>query len=253
MLLRIRCALLLAVALTASTAGAANRLLVRDATLITMAPGTSAAFTGYLVVGADGKIVAVGAGEPPASAAADEVIEAAGKIVIPGFISAHSHVWQSALRGLGADQYVRGWGQAVRVYSASASDEDLYWFTLHGALDHLQHGITGVYNFAWSVKPGEHNKEQFQALVDSGIRYAHSYAEARTSPADQRYKDFAAFVKWAKPHFKDPQFLRLAISGTADNESEVRFDKRLMDEFEVVSSNGNGTTVTMKKWREVRS
>ena len=28
--------------------------------------------------------------------------------------------------------------------------------------------------------------------------------------------------------------------------------KRLMDEFEIVS-NGNGTTVTMKKWREVRS
>lgn len=29
--------------------------------------------------------------------------------------------------------------------------------------------------------------------------------------------------------------------------------KRLMDEFEVVSSNGSGTTVTMKKWREVRA
>ena len=28
--------------------------------------------------------------------------------------------------------------------------------------------------------------------------------------------------------------------------------KRLMDEFDVVS-NGNGTTVTMKKWREVRA
>lgn len=28
--------------------------------------------------------------------------------------------------------------------------------------------------------------------------------------------------------------------------------KRLMDEFDVVS-NGNGTTVTMRKWREVRS
>jgi serine/threonine-protein kinase RsbT len=28
--------------------------------------------------------------------------------------------------------------------------------------------------------------------------------------------------------------------------------KRLMDEFEVVS-NGNGTTVTMRKWREVRA
>lgn len=29
--------------------------------------------------------------------------------------------------------------------------------------------------------------------------------------------------------------------------------RRLMDEFEVVSGNGVGTTVTMKKWREVKS
>jgi len=85
------------------------------------------------------------------------------------------------------------------------------------------------------VRAGEHNKEQFQGLVDSGIRYVHSYAEARTDPMDQRYKDFAAFVKWAKPHFKDPQFLRLAISGTADKEEEVRFDKRLMTEFGVLN------------------
>jgi len=200
-----------------------------------MAPGQDAPFTGYLLVGADGRIVDVGAGEPPATAVADEVLEAGGKIVIPGLISAHSHVWQSALRGLGADQYVRGWGQAVRVYSTLASDEDLYWFTLHGALDHLQHGITGVYNFGYAHRPGDYNDEQLRGLVDSGIRYVHSYAQARTDPIEQRYADFQTFLEFARPHFDDPEFLRLAISGTADGEEEVRFDKRLMDEFGVLN------------------
>src|SRR5262249_5763021 len=153
-------------------------------------------------------IDAVGPGEPPASVNAETVLEAKGKIIVPGFISAHSHVWQSALRDLGADQYVRGWGQAVRVYSTHATDEDLYWFTLHGALDHLEHGITAVYDFGYAHRAGGYNDEQFRGLVDSGIRHVYSVAQARTESQESRYAEFRDFMKFAKPHFKDPTFLR---------------------------------------------
>lgn len=229
-----------ALLLTAALAGpasaiAAERLLVRGATLITMAPAGPASFTGYLLVAANGTVADVGAGAPPPDVAADRVLDAAGKIVVPGFISAHSHVWQSALRGLGADQYVRGWGQAVRVYSTHATDEDLYWFTLHGALDHLQHGITAVYDFGYAHRPGAYNDEQFRGLVDSGIRHVYSFAQARTEPQDRRYAELLEFMELVRPHFEDPRFLRLAISGTADDENEVRFDKRLMDELGVLN------------------
>jgi cytosine/adenosine deaminase-related metal-dependent hydrolase len=234
--MRIHHRLLFAAALVAP-AGAltAERLLVRDATFITIAPAGPSSFTGYLLVDDDGTITDIAPGRPPATVQADTVLEASGKIVVPGFISAHSHVWQSALRGLGADQYVRGWGQAVRVYSTHATDEDLYWFTLHGALDHLQHGITAVYDFGYAHRAGGYNDEQFRGLVDSGIRHAYSFAQARTEAREQRYAEFLEFMKFARPHFDDPRFLRLAISGTADDEEEVRFDKRLMDEFGVLN------------------
>src|SRR5262245_62325787 len=194
--MRIHHRLLLAAALVAP-AGAltAERLLVRDATFITIAPAGPSSFTGYLLVDDDGTITDIAPGGPPATVQADSVLEASGKIVVPGFISAHSHVWQSALRGLGADQYVRGWGQAVRVYSTHATDEDLYWFTLHGALDHLQHGITAVYDFGYAHRAGGYNDEQFRGLVDSGIRHVYSFAQARTEPQEQRYAEFLEFMK----------------------------------------------------------
>lgn len=234
--LRIHYGFLAAAALTVPAGAiAADRLLVRDATFITMAPAGPSSFTGYLLVGEDGTIADIAAGAPPPGVNADVVLEAPGKIIVPGFISAHSHVWQSALRGLGADQYVRGWGQAVRVYSTHATDEDLYWFTLHGALDHLAHGITAVYDFGYSHRSGSYNDEQFRGLVDSGIRHVFSFAQARTETQDHRYAEIVEFMKFAQPHFDDPRFLRLAISGTADDEEEVRFDKHLMDELGVLN------------------
>ena len=58
----------------------------------------------------DGRITAIGAGAAPAGLSATSRYDATGKFVTPGFISAHSHVWQSAFRGLAADQLVREGG-----------------------------------------------------------------------------------------------------------------------------------------------
>ena len=37
------------------------------------------------------------------AAAADEVIDASDKIVMPGLVNAHMHTWQTALRGVAAN------------------------------------------------------------------------------------------------------------------------------------------------------
>lgn len=82
-------------------AQAPAKLLVSNAYIFSMAPDQLAPFHGYLVVGDDGTLLAVAAGDPPASLKAATVVwNAEGHWVVPGFISAHSHLWQSAYRGL---------------------------------------------------------------------------------------------------------------------------------------------------------
>jgi 5-methylthioadenosine/S-adenosylhomocysteine deaminase len=84
------------------------KLVVRNAYILTMAQGQREPVKGYLVVGDDGRLSAVAAGDPPAGLRSKESLDAGGHWVIPGFISAHSHLWQSAFRGLGSDQTLLG-------------------------------------------------------------------------------------------------------------------------------------------------
>ena len=51
-----------------------------------------------------------------------------------------------------------GWIDALYKPAAKYSPEDMYWFTLDGALDHLQHGITAAYNFNYGAMVQRPNK-----------------------------------------------------------------------------------------------
>jgi cytosine/adenosine deaminase-related metal-dependent hydrolase len=195
-----------------------------------MQPGETEPFVGYMAVSGS-KITAIAAGSPPSGLTAKRTVNAANKIVIPGVVSAHSHLHQSALRGLGANLNTGEWRKAVHVYSVPATDEDLYWFTLHGALGHLLHGVTSVFTFGYNIRVGDYNSTQLQALLDSGMRFIHAYAHTRSVPVEQQYNAFLRFYEFAKPHMKHPAWLRLGISGDGGSLEYAKFDKSLMDEF----------------------
>ena len=160
------------------------KVVVRNAIILTMAEGQRAPIVGYISVDGDGKIIAVSAGEPPASLHAAKIIDAGGDYMIPGFISAHSHIWQAAYRGLAEDKTTPPWGRDRSKYDSKATPEDTYWFTLYGSLDHLQHGITTAFDFAKGGVGGASakgdnlafDKAQFRGKVDSGIRFEHAFS-----------------------------------------------------------------------------
>jgi 5-methylthioadenosine/S-adenosylhomocysteine deaminase len=206
-------------------------LLLTNATFITMKPGEVDPFVGYMLVGGNGRIAALAAGPPPAGTKSATTLDATGKIVIPGFVSAHSHLHQSALRGLGANLNTGEWRKDVHVYSVPATDDDLYWFTLHGALSHLIHGVTSAFSFGYNARVGEHNNTQLRGLLDSGIRFIHAFAQNRAIPVESQYQSFLRYYDFAKRYLDDPRFLRLGISGDGGSLEFARFDRRLMDEF----------------------
>src|SRR5258707_5961525 len=212
-----------------STATSTSKLVVKNAFILTMAKDQREPVRGYLVVGEDGRLSAVAAGDPPGGLQAKESLDAGGHWIIPGFISAHSHLWQSALRGLVSDQTMLGWIDALYKPAVKSSPEDMYWFTLDGARDLLQHGITGVYNFIFEARTRGQNPQTadefdqtgFRAEMDSGIRFVHSMSvgkatELGVKPAyggEQARVPLKAFLDWTTKQPKSSNFLAVMITG----------------------------------------
>jgi 5-methylthioadenosine/S-adenosylhomocysteine deaminase len=210
---------------------AKQKLIVRNGTLLPMSDRTAPSYVGYMAIDDRGDISSIGPGEPPSELSAVETIDASGKIVMPGFVSAHSHLYQSAYRGIAPDLNTGEWRKEVHVYVVPASDEDVYWFTLHGALGHLANGVTSLFNFSYNARAGDYNIGQFDAQMESGVRFVHGFAQNRSIPVEQQYDSFVAYHDYAKDYFKHPQFLRLGITGSGQALEDALFDKRLMDEF----------------------
>src|SRR5207253_4169909 len=82
------------------------------------------------------------------SSEADRVIDCRGKIIIPGLVSAHSHLTGLLQRGLWDENSFEAWSQKSTATEKSfqASADDIY--TLHSAacLEFIKHGVTTVLN-----------------------------------------------------------------------------------------------------------
>jgi 5-methylthioadenosine/S-adenosylhomocysteine deaminase len=212
---------------------AAETLLIKNALIMTMKPGDEVAFNGYLAVDAQGRISAIGEGAPPKSLDATEVYDAQGKFVIPGFVSAHSHIWQSAFRGLAANQYVRGWVDVIYGQMAiQSTPEDFYWFTLHGCLDHLAHGVTSMYNFTYGRRgAGKFAEEQWRGQIDCGARFIHSYARSREGSSSEQRDELARFMDYVRRDLTKPTVLKVSLAGTSQPREAVELDRELMKQF----------------------
>jgi len=222
----------LAALLSAPLLVRADTLLVKNALLITGKPSDEQAFTGYFTVGDDGRIATLAAGAPPASLHADRVLDASGKFVAPGFISAHSHIYMSPLRGLGHTETLYGWANAFARFTDRATADDLYWFTLHGSLDFLRNGITTAYDFTLSGAvggvavgvneqvpgpiqlPGPYEENQIRAKADAGLRFINSFGLPRVGTREDMLARVEKLLAWAKANYgANPLLLRMAISG----------------------------------------
>src|SRR3954463_2788186 len=75
-----------------------NRVLIRDAYLVTMDPKLGE-LRGDLLM-ENGRIAAIGKDLKVSGA---EVVDGRDTIALPGFIDTHRHTWQSAVRHIGSD------------------------------------------------------------------------------------------------------------------------------------------------------
>ena len=148
----------------------------------------------------------VGIGEAPLrekKSEDEEILDAEGRVVIPGLIDCHTHLYQTFGRGLMDDLHITEWLEIIWQFPQLWSEEALYYSTLLGAMEAIKSGTTTVADLV-----GESGEETvIQALIDSGLRAVvgkmqNDYPEGRNTPVkttEECLEDSERFLKkWHK-------------------------------------------------------
>lgn len=120
----------------------------------------------------DGKILQIGKTQHLTEQySAERSWDAGNKLLLPGFINTHCHLFQVFMRGLGKDLPFLDWmNQSVRVYMPLLDEEAVYLAAMMGCLEAIRSGTTTLVDFMYAnVKPGMAGAV-LKAFDDCGIR-----------------------------------------------------------------------------------
>lgn len=180
---------------------AGRRLLIKGGSVMSMDSKVGDFPTGDVLIEGK-KIVAVAANIEAGGAA---VIDARGKVVMPGLIDTHHHLFETGLRGYLADGLLfDGLDPAItnnyfqKILSTFApvyKPEDVYINTLFGSLAQLDAGVTSVFDVSQIHHSPAHSDASVQALKDSQRRAVFGYFESAGGVAGNQYPADARRIK----------------------------------------------------------
>jgi len=160
-------------------------LLVKNATvLVTMDDGRREIPGGGLFA-RDGVIEQVGpTGELPATA--DEVVDASGRLVLPGLVNTHHHLYQSLTRAVpGAqDAALFDWLRALYPIWARLDPDSVRVATTLGLLELARSGCTTAFDHHYVWPNGSRVDDQIEAARSVGIRFHASRGSMSLSEKD---------------------------------------------------------------------
>lgn len=126
-------------------------LLLYNTIIVTMDSGRKIWYQGAMAVD-NGRIKEVGeSGELELKyAAAKRKINGEGKIIFPGFINTHNHLFQTLLKGLGDDMVLKDW-LATMTFPAARflTPEDCYYGAMLGCMEGIHSGITTMVDYMY--------------------------------------------------------------------------------------------------------
>jgi 5-methylthioadenosine/S-adenosylhomocysteine deaminase len=160
-----------------------------------------------------------------------EVIDASGKIVAPGLVDTHWHMWNTLLRGM-SDGRPTPDGPDRSGYFATCvgigrhfQPGDTYAGTRLAAAEAVDAGITTVHDWAHNIRGLEWAEAGLRALGESGLRARFSYGYATGHANDQlmALSDLATIRSaWPSYHAGDRIHLGMAWRGTGGSNPAMR-------------------------------
>lgn len=116
-------------------------IAIINATILPMG-GAKKIDSGSLTISGD-SITAVGLAASVSTAGAKKLIDAKGRVVMPGFVNCHTHIASNMLlRGLLEDVQLFEWLRTMWQLKRNFDEETLYWASLMGLVEMAKSGIT---------------------------------------------------------------------------------------------------------------
>jgi 5-methylthioadenosine/S-adenosylhomocysteine deaminase len=180
--------------MTAAELATGRPIVFRNATVLTMDDDHHVLNGADVLVTGD-QIAAVGPALPVPDGTAE--IDAAGGIVMPGMIDTHRHMWQTVMRGYGADwtltQYFvwnyLNWGKSFR-------PQDIYAGNLLSAAEAIDAGVTTTVDWSHGLRTLEHGEAAVDALTEVPGRFVLAYGNIHQAPWEwsttPEFRDFVA-------------------------------------------------------------
>ena len=194
-----------------------RRLLIRGGAVMSMDPRVGDFPQGDVLIEGK-KIVAVGRHIDAGGAA---VIDARGRIVMPGFIDTHHHLFETALRsyladgllfdGLDANITQNYFQKILLTFAPQYRPQDVYINTLFGSLAQLDVGVTTVHDISQIHHSAVHSDAQVKALKDSDRRAVFGYFESAGGVPGNLYPGDARRLK--ATHFSSTDQLTTMTMG----------------------------------------
>lgn len=193
-----------------------NRPVVfRNATVLTVDPSLGVMPESDVLV-TNNRIAAVGKQLTVPDGAVE--IDATGGILMPGMIDTHRHMWQTALRGFGADWtltnyfqfYYLNWGKIFR-------PEDIYAGNLLAAIESVDSGVTTTVDWSHGLQTTQHADAAVDALEEVPGRFVLAYGNLLGAPWEWSHApEFADFIKRRIDGRGDRLRMQLAFDVTGD-------------------------------------
>lgn len=167
-------------------------ILFRNGTVLTIDAGRSVLTEADVLVVGD-TIEAIGKDlDAPEQA---QIIDAEGGIIVPGFIDTHRHMWQTAMRGYGADwtltQYFV-WNYLE--HGRKFRPQDIYAGNLLSAAEAIDAGVTTSVDWSHGLATVEHADAAVDALQEIPGRFVFAYGNIHGGPWEwtttEEFKDF---------------------------------------------------------------
>jgi 5-methylthioadenosine/S-adenosylhomocysteine deaminase len=162
-----------------------GRTLIADALVLTMDDGLGTLPRADVLI-EDRRIAAVGPDLPRQPDV--EVVDGRDRIVMPGFVDTHRHMWAAMLRGCACyGDLGTYFHDVVFTYGANFTPDDTYASVRFGLAEAVDSGITTMHAWEHNIQTPAHADAALQALSESGMRGRFSYGPSSDPEAGSSF------------------------------------------------------------------